>query len=108
MNRNLDLRYFPMQRDGRLQHVCFTDLTSYERDRVLHGQSAEWLERLCRDLANAIQETGDKLDLSRDGNTILIRKLSMANASSSAKPKGKSLVRPVKKSTTNLAKHCGL
>lgn len=72
MNRNLDYRYFPMRRGGKLVHVCFTDLKTYERDRVLKGQSVEWLEWLCRDLANALQEIGDKLDLSREGSAILI------------------------------------
>ena len=96
MKRNLDLRYFPMQRDGRLQHVCFTDLTSYERDRVLYGKDAVWLERLCRDLANAVQEIGDKLDLSRDGNDLLIRKLSMANAQHTKYTKTRLKVRPVR------------
>lgn len=72
MNRNLDYRYFPMRRDGKLVHVCFTDLRTYERDRILKGQSVEWLEWLCRDLANALQEIGDKLDLSREGSVFLI------------------------------------
>ena len=72
MYRNLDHRYFPMQRDGKLVHVCFTDLKTYERDRVLKGQSVEWLEWLCRDLANALQEVGDKLDLFREGSSILL------------------------------------
>lgn len=72
MYRNLDRRYFPMQRNGKLVHVCFTDLKTYERDRVLKGQSVEWLEWLCRDLANALQEVGDKLDLSREGSSILL------------------------------------
>ena len=72
MNRNLDYRYFPMQRENGLEYVCFTDLKTYERDRILKAQSAEWLETLCRDLANALQEIGDKLDLSREGSAILI------------------------------------
>lgn len=72
MNRNLDYRYFPIRREGKLINVCFTDLKTYERDRVLKGQSAEWLEWLCRDLANALQEIGDKLDLSREGSAFLI------------------------------------
>lgn len=80
MNRDLDLRYFLMERENGLEYVCFTDLKTYERDRVLKGQSAEWLEWLCRDLANAIQEMGDKLDLARCGSSYLIGKPPVANA----------------------------
>ena len=39
MNRNLDYRYFPMQRENGLEYVCFTDLKTYERDRILKAQS---------------------------------------------------------------------
>ena len=74
MNRNLDYRYFAVQRNGRLEHVCFTDLKTYERDRILKAQSAEWLEALCRDLANAIQEMGDTLELVRRGSSFLVGK----------------------------------
>lgn len=87
MNRNLDYRYFPMQRENGLEYVCFTDLKTYERDRILKGQSAEWLEALCRDLANAIQEMGDKLELARCGSSYLVGKPPVVKADHIERPR---------------------
>ena len=44
MNRELDGVYFRVQRDGKWQAPCFSDLTEEERERVCEGRSAEWCD----------------------------------------------------------------
>lgn len=52
MNRNLDGCYFRVERDGKWQSICFSDLTAAERDKVTEGKTAEWLKSLCYHLAD--------------------------------------------------------
>lgn len=63
MDRNLDGVYFRVQRDGKWKSVCFSDLTSDERDAVLKDRPAEWLRSLCCVLAGTIKNIGDSFDL---------------------------------------------
>ena len=63
MNRNLDRCYFRMERDGKWQNVCFSDLSAEERDRVLDGRDVNWLKSLCRYLADRIKDIGDEFDI---------------------------------------------
>lgn len=63
MNRNLDGVYFRVQRDGKWQSICFSDLTSAERDEVLKDRPAEWLRNLCCVLADTIKNIGEVFDL---------------------------------------------
>lgn len=44
MSRNLDGCYFRIERDGKWQNICFSDLTQTERERVMDGKDAEWLK----------------------------------------------------------------
>ena len=62
--RDLDGVYFRVERDGRWQSVCFTDLTQGERRRVLEGRSAEWCGELALLMALRLREIGDVLDLT--------------------------------------------
>ena len=66
MNRNLDGCYFRVERDGKWQNVCFSDLTSDERDTVMDDRGEEWLKSLCCHLADTIKEIGDQLDIVRE------------------------------------------
>ena len=63
MDRKLDGCYFRVQRDGKWQNVCFSDLTEEERNIVLLGRSVEWLTNLCCYLADRIKEIGDEHDI---------------------------------------------
>lgn len=65
MNRNLDGCYFRVNRDGKWQNICFTDLTHEERDKVLEGRTAEWLKSLCVYLADVINGIGEQFDIVR-------------------------------------------
>ena len=65
MNRELDGVYFRVQRDGKWQAPCFSDLTEEERERVCEGRSAEWLKSLAYHLADCIKEIGEQCDIVR-------------------------------------------
>lgn len=63
MNRNLDGVYFRVERDGKWQNICFSDLTPVERHEILKGRNEEWLKELCCILADTIKDIGNQLDL---------------------------------------------
>ena len=63
MNRELDGCYFRVQRDGKWQSICFSDLTQSERKNVLDGREAEWLKSLCCHLADRLKAVGDQFDI---------------------------------------------
>lgn len=64
MNRNLDGCYFRVERDGKWQNICFSDLIpGDERDKVMKGRSAEWLMSLCCHLADTLRCIGDTFDI---------------------------------------------
>ena len=66
MNRNLDGVYFRVEREGKWQSICFSDLTTEERDKILEDRNEEWLKSLCCILADTIKAIGDQLDIIRE------------------------------------------
>ena len=64
MNRELDGVYFLVQRNGKRQLVCFSDLTEEEREKVCEGRSAEWFKSLAYHLADCIKEIGEQFDIA--------------------------------------------
>lgn len=63
MNRNLDVCYFRIQRDGKWTNVCFSDLTSEEREEVMKDRDEKWLRSMCSILADTIKQIGDQFDI---------------------------------------------
>ena len=63
MNRELDGVQFRVQRAGKWQSICFSDLTEEEREKVCEGRSAEWLKSLAYHLADCIKEIGKQFDI---------------------------------------------
>lgn len=61
--RNMDGVYFRVERDGKWENICFTDLTDEERRKACEGRSNEWLESLIRYLADLLREIEDDFDL---------------------------------------------
>ena len=64
MDRDLDGVYFRIERDGKWQPICFSDLTEEERENVCDGRSAEWLKSLAYHLADYIKEIGEQFDIA--------------------------------------------
>lgn len=63
MNRNLDGCYFRVQRDGKWQNICFSDLDEQEREEILRDRNAEWLKSLCGHLADRLMLIGEQFDI---------------------------------------------
>ena len=63
INRNLDGIYFRVERDGKWQNLCFSDLTEEEREEVLKDKSQDFILQLTLILAKRLREVGDKFDL---------------------------------------------
>ena len=64
MDRELDGVYFRIERDGKWQPICFSDLTEQEREKVCEGRSTEWLKSLAYHLADCIKEIGEQFDIA--------------------------------------------
>lgn len=63
INRNLDGIYFRVERDGKWQNLCFSDLTEDEQRKVLKDKSQDFILQLTLILAKRLREVGDKFDL---------------------------------------------
>ena len=63
MDRNLDGIYFRVQRDGKWDNVCFSDMTEDEMNNIMEGRDANWLKSMCVQLGKTIRNIGDQLDL---------------------------------------------
>ena len=63
MDRKLDGVFFRVNRNGKWQNVCFSDLTDAEMDEVLEAKSREWLKSLCKILGTVVRRIGDKFDI---------------------------------------------
>lgn len=61
--RNLDGVYFRIQRDGKWDNVCFSDLTKDERNEVMENRSEQWLKEMCQILADVIVNIGEQFDI---------------------------------------------
>lgn len=65
--RNLDGCYFRVERDGKPENICFSDLTEQERGVILSGKGVPWLISLVEHLADTLRAIGDAFDIkSRD------------------------------------------
>lgn len=63
IKRNLDGVYFRIQRDGKWDSICFTDLTEAEMDEVLKNKDKVWVVGLAKILAKTIQNIGYQFNL---------------------------------------------
>ena len=63
MNRNLDGIYFRVQRAGKWDNVCFSDMTQEEMEQVMENRDIDWLKSMCIQLGKTIRNIGDQLDI---------------------------------------------
>lgn len=61
--RNLDGCYFRVERDGKWENICFSDLTEQERGKVMAGKGEPWLISLIEHLADTLHAIGDAFDI---------------------------------------------
>lgn len=63
IKRNLDPVYFRVEREGKWESLCFTDLTEKEREGVIGGMSENWLRQMVAILAGSLRDLGDRLNV---------------------------------------------
>ena len=67
--RNLDGVYFRVERDGKWQNICYSDMTADERDEIARKraehatpeQQAQWWRSMADILADALYDMGEQL-----------------------------------------------
>ena len=64
IKRDLDGVYFRVERDGKWENACFSDMTLDERNSVMEGRDEEWLKSMCNILADSLRFIGDELDIT--------------------------------------------
>ena len=64
--RNLSGIYFRSDMRGKkIENVVFEDLTEAEQDGILHKYTKEQLKRMCKMLANTINDIGEYTDIAK-------------------------------------------
>ena len=63
MDRNLDGVYFRVKRGGEWGNVCFSDMTTQERDELLKDRPLEWWKNMAYIMADRLRQVGDELDI---------------------------------------------
>ncbi len=63
IKRDLDPAYFRVEREGKWESLCFTDLTEKEREGVMDGRSESWLRKMVAILAGSLRDLGDRLNV---------------------------------------------
>lgn len=64
--RNLDGIYFRIERGGKWENVCFSDLTEEERERVCRGKNAQWFKQVAFHLADCLKVVGNMCDIKSE------------------------------------------
>ena len=63
MKRNLDGVYFRVKRDGKWENVCFSDMTTDERDAIILDRPLEWWKSLAYILGDTLRSIGDEFGI---------------------------------------------
>lgn len=61
--RNLDGIYFRVERDGKWDNVCFSDMTQEEMESVMSNKDVYWLKSMCIQLGKKIRNIGNLFDI---------------------------------------------
>lgn len=63
--RNLSGIYFRSKNvlTEKYENVVFEDLSEDEQDKMMEGRSEEWLRSLVKQLANTINDIGNRFDI---------------------------------------------
>ena len=65
MDRKLDGVFFRIERNGKIENVCFSDMTTKEKDEVVweRNKDAEYWKRMAYIMADCLKKIGDELDI---------------------------------------------
>lgn len=70
--RNLDGVYFRVERDGKWQNICYSDMTADERDEIARKraehatpeQQAQWWRSMADLMADALYDMGEQFGIA--------------------------------------------
>lgn len=63
MDRNLDGIYFRVERNGKWENLCFSDLTEEEQKEVLKDKPISFVLQVAVEMAKRLHEIGEQLDV---------------------------------------------
>jgi hypothetical protein len=63
VKRELDGAYFRVERDGKAEDICFSDLTEQEMFKVIEKWDIIGLRRMCVLLGETLHIVGDHFDI---------------------------------------------
>ena len=63
MNRDLDGIYLRINRNGKYQDICLSDMTREELEEYLDSERGEWLKGAVIHLALTLHEIGNLFDI---------------------------------------------
>ena len=66
IQRHLDGVYFRVQRNGKWDNICFSDLTKEEKDSVGADRSESWWKSMAYHLADCLRSLGDEQDIVKE------------------------------------------
>ena len=66
MDRHLDGIYYRVQRNGKWESVCLSDMTKEERRPFLESLHKDGVIRCVDHLCDCLKDIGDAFDVSRD------------------------------------------
>lgn len=58
--------YFRVERNGKYENICFTDMTEKEQLATLNGLSFEASKKMCMWLARIVRNLGDMFDVGAE------------------------------------------
>lgn len=64
--RNLSGIFFREKINGKMENVCFEELSKEKQDEILESKEPELIKKLAKMLADTLIEIGNQLDLKRD------------------------------------------
>ena len=70
MDRELDGIYFRVERNGKPENVCFSDMTEEQMDGILQCRDEQYLKNMCKILARTLKHVGDTFDIVSKGDDI--------------------------------------
>lgn len=62
--RNLDGIYLRVERNGKWQNLCLSDMTQEELEAALNPERGEWLKGAVIYLAQTLRKIGDMFDIA--------------------------------------------
>lgn len=63
MNRKMDGFYFRVERDGKWDNICFTDMTVEEINEIIGERDKDWWKSLALGLKQVINHVADQFNI---------------------------------------------